>query len=263
MKTNQYEDLMQQVLDGLATPEEEARLEAALAGDASLRGRYQELQRLFAMLESVGEVEPPPGALEEALQQVRQIGANRPQGQHTLGRGWLGAGWEALRQRFTPQLAYAFTTGTIAGIALFAVFEGQVPSKIDGNTPGTVVSRHRFDTAHPLDRVELQANGFQGVLSTSMVDGTLLGELECSSSAAAAIFLEWDFSAEPLLGFDQSSPLGRIAVEPKGLRIEHQGENRYRIWFGAPRQQGAQLRIRVDVGGTTLKRAVRAVPEDL
>ena len=45
MNTTDHEELMQRVLDGAATPEEESQLQAALAGNAELRARFEEEYR--------------------------------------------------------------------------------------------------------------------------------------------------------------------------------------------------------------------------
>ena len=53
--------LMSAVLDGEGTQEEARQLERLLAEDAGARAEYDVLSRLFAQLQSVPRLDPPPG----------------------------------------------------------------------------------------------------------------------------------------------------------------------------------------------------------
>jgi hypothetical protein len=63
---------MHAVLDGEATPEEARELEELLAGDAGARAEYDALRRIFARLQALPRLEPPPG-LGEAAWAHRQL----------------------------------------------------------------------------------------------------------------------------------------------------------------------------------------------
>ncbi len=79
MKDRDIDQLMQDVLDGTASPEEAAELERFLGANAPARARFEEYTRLFRDLGRVPRVQPPDGfgpALMErvALRPVRTGG---------------------------------------------------------------------------------------------------------------------------------------------------------------------------------------------
>jgi len=67
MKDSRLIALMQEVLDGEASPEETRELEAALAADPAARAQFAELQRLFAGLAAVPQAFPPEGLVAAVM----------------------------------------------------------------------------------------------------------------------------------------------------------------------------------------------------
>ena len=254
MNTTDHEELMQRVLDGAATPEEESQLRAALAGSDALRNRFDELQRLFDMLESVCDMEPPPEAMQQVIQDFR---ARLPSQAGGRGKkresGWIAAGLEALRQRLSPQLAYAFVTGAVAGVALLAVFDGQSRPGVDAGSPGTLRPLQAHEAGRVVDAVSLEAPGFRGEARTRDVSGSLVLEIDCESTAAATLYIVWVGASPKVLGFEQAQAQAHVTLDDGGMRIDHTADNRYRLWF-APAGPGSALRLQVVVGDVTLER---------
>jgi len=74
MRTSDLDRLMTASLDGEATPDESAALERALAGDPSLRQRYEAWQRLFAALDRVPAPHPPEGLVAAVMANIPAAG---------------------------------------------------------------------------------------------------------------------------------------------------------------------------------------------
>ncbi len=70
-----HEDLLQRVLDGIATPAERAQLDEVTASDPALRRRREELEHVFMLLGSA-RLEAPPAGLRESV--IQAIGATAP-----------------------------------------------------------------------------------------------------------------------------------------------------------------------------------------
>ena len=117
MPEHELDHLIQDVLDGVATPEQTARLEERLRRDPALEERQRELQGLFEALRRVPRVEAPTDLRNRIL---RALPTNAP-GVRTTST----AGPARLR------LAWVFVAGLAAGIvgagALTGLWKASVP----------------------------------------------------------------------------------------------------------------------------------------
>ena len=67
---HRHDELIQRVLEGTATADERARLDAAAAADPAVRRRREELEHVFQLLGSA-QLETPPAGIRDAV--LRQI----------------------------------------------------------------------------------------------------------------------------------------------------------------------------------------------
>ena len=261
MKPSSYEATMHRVLDGEATPEEAAALQRALAADAELQGRFEELQRLFSDLEAVASVEPPVHFRDEVIRHIRERG---PLPRRSASR--FAAGLRSWREHLSPQLAYVFVAGGIVGIALFSALDGRWRDGLDGGSPGTMLPLDRYQSVRVVDSVDLRAPGFEGVVRTRALEGSLLAEIEFSTGAAATVELDYDARLS-VVGVEPAGA-STVSLEPGRIRVEHQGSaaalgssrSRYRVLFAGGGSLVSSLQVRVATGGTTLEKVVRTVP---
>jgi len=105
------EQLMHDVLDGVATPEEETRLEQRLAADPVLRERYTELRSMFDTLNRMPLVDPPDDLHAELMRTIERGQAGR-----TRNPGWLAVLADSFRARPVP--AFGLAGLTIVALAL-------------------------------------------------------------------------------------------------------------------------------------------------
>lgn len=255
------EDLIQRVLDGDATAAEETQLRDLMATTPEVRARYEELERVFVALRDVRPVEPAPEQVASVLHAVRALA---PGGGGAVAEpsGWRGA-LDAIRARLTPSLAYAFAAGAIAGVALLGAFDQRLRRDLDGASPGALLPSTRLSSAGVVDTARLDANAFTGVVRTHAFEGALVAEIECGSGDAAALGLTYDVHGLAVLRFERSSPAaGEIVLEPGRVRLSAP-HGSYRIWFEKAGSGSSDLAVQVVVGGSTLERVVRTVPEDL
>ena len=111
MIDRRYEQLMQDVLDGEAGPEQIRELEAWLAGSPDGRARFEELQGLFQTLSQVTDAASPEGLKDDVLRALR---SRAPAAAPVPSRSRVP------RPAFRP--AFVFAAGLAAGIIGYAAF---------------------------------------------------------------------------------------------------------------------------------------------
>ena len=261
MKPSRYEAAMHRVLDGEATPEETAALQRALAADSELRARFEELQRLFSALEAVAAVEPPAQFRDEVIRHIRERGPlpkTFTQRFAAVLRSW--------REHLSPQLAYAFVAGGIVGIALFGALDGRFGGGLDGGSPGTMLPLDDSRSFRVVDAVDLRATGFEGVVRTKAREGSLVAEIEVSTSAAATV--ELDYDARLSVAGVEPAGASTVSLEPGRIRVELPGSapalgpsrSLTRVLFAGGGSLVSSLQVRVVTGGSSVEKAVRTVP---
>jgi hypothetical protein len=105
MIEREYEDLMQEVLEGDATPAQIERLEGWLSRSEAGRARWKELEGMFQVLRRVPDVEPPGDLKEGVLRALRtRPGSERAGAARPWNRG----------SHFRP--AFIFAAGLAAGV---------------------------------------------------------------------------------------------------------------------------------------------------
>src|SRR5882762_214394 len=108
--------LMNDQLDGTATPEESERLSRALESREDVRSEYRKLGGVFAALSRI-EMEEPPASLKQGV--LRAIRANDADA--AARQNWLDSIVSLVRDRAGFRYAYSFATGAALGVLAFAL----------------------------------------------------------------------------------------------------------------------------------------------
>ena len=119
MRDAEFDRLVNDELDGVATPEEKASLARRLAESEVARARYQEIQAVFGMLDRVESVEPPPSLRGNVLRSVESRARTR-----SKRPGWRGLLETGFGKRPWLGLGYAFVAGAMVGALTFAIGTG-------------------------------------------------------------------------------------------------------------------------------------------
>ena len=152
MTQDELLELMTAVLDGNASPQEEARLTAHLKSNPEARRFFEEAREGTRALETEGLAEMPRG-LQSRIRDSLRHDARQTQ------VGWW-AGWlQAFRSRPALGLVPAFATGAAAGILIFSLLTGGGLPKEDGRHPvsGTMSPLNAVERDVTLGRVDLGA----------------------------------------------------------------------------------------------------------
>ncbi len=226
---DEIERLIQDALDGVATPEQESRLREILATDPEARQRQREVAAVFHALEGVKTAEAPDlrGRVLSAIGREAQAGATRS--------SWTGSLRRAFARRPGLALAYAFGAGAVVSALALAFATGALTRGGRASLPvsATMVSPTSSAHAHR----EVTVGGATVVLESRRLPGA--AEVLVASGAApdARITLEYDAAALRVSALDWGRPgAGRASLEPGRIHLEPQGAD-CRIEFtivGAP-----------------------------
>jgi hypothetical protein len=182
MNDDALEQLMHDVLDGVATAEQRAELERRLASDPSARERYRSLEAVFETLGRVSMVEAP-GDLHPGLMRALD-GEPRREG------GWIAALADAFRARPAPAFAMAAVSVVALGLLLWSG-AARRDAFLAGDPPVTgTMARPQAAAAAALEsgtaRVRIALDARRGALVATL-----------SGSAPAGAELRFVLRAEP------------------------------------------------------------------
>lgn len=255
MTHDERERLLQDVLDGVADPNQVEKLKQQLKTDEALRLRHAELDHLFGLLRQVELEEPPADLRSSVLQSIRaERSASTP-------RSSWRAGWaQQFGGRPTLRLAYAFVTGiTIGGVGLF-YFSHSLP--LGSPTPlpisGTMMPT-QAETGARLLHSNLKLSSGRIEVTTRSTSSAVELVLESTSSEPVEIEAKFDPDQLRPAGLDWD-PLGPAPVLPEtGLwRVRMRGHQTARLRF-EPRTDRRDIDLTAHSGTETVKTSIRMV----
>jgi anti-sigma factor RsiW len=217
-----YERLIQDVLDGQASPAEVQRLNAWLATSEEGRTRMRELEGLFATLHRVPFVEMPQGLTNDVQQAIRARAASRENVRKPVA---------LTGPRLKMRLAMVFAAGIAAGV----IGWGALTGILNPEGPG----RERLvGTMMPSGPPRA------GTVSRSWSSGSLRVESVVWRSGSsrwlrlrvegppADVELRFDPEALSPATVRQSEPSARVVINPGRIQIQAQPPGDFTLEFG-------------------------------
>ncbi len=247
MIEREYEELIQDVLDGPSTPEQMARLEAYLAGSEAGRTRRRELELVFGALRRVEMVEAPADLRQQVLVALRARAVPAP------GRSPARAGIRRWLAGPHIRLAYVFAAGLAAGSIGFGALSGVLtwPPGEPAVTGTMMAPRPTTPAAGAARRVWVA--GMTRVEAVSWrVANSRLAAFQIRGAGEAQIELEFDARSLSPVGVRQTHPGGsRVQLEPGRVAVLGQDRGEYTIEFLDSEEAGPPIRVTIRSGGTT------------
>jgi len=173
------EQLMHDVLDGVATPEEQTRLEQHLAADPVLRERYSELRSMFDTLNRMPLVEAPDDLHAELMRTIERGQAGR-----TRNPGWLAALADSFRARPVPAFGLAGLTIVALALVLWSGAGRRDMRIAGGDSP---VTGTMAPPAAAADVVSLQAGDVRIRIELERENGILIVALSGVAPSGAVL----------------------------------------------------------------------------
>jgi hypothetical protein len=249
-KDRELERLMNDQLDGVATPEDSEALSRALESGEEARLQYRNLGGVFGALSQL-EMEEPPASLKQGV-----LRAIRTSGEPSPARwSWLQSIRAALvRERAGFRYVYSFAAGAALGVLAFAILTGNLmtrPGTDSRSFTGTMapftpegVYRHigsqdiKIANGHVLAEALL---GREGLMARITADAPLGSDVVVSFDPA-----RWSVVAvrQDPAGNDVMLGTGRLSI-----RMQRLGQCQYLLYLARKGPAGSPLRIAVDSPG--------------
>jgi hypothetical protein len=232
------ERLIQDVLDGQASPAEVERLKAWLAVSEEGRTRMRELEGLFATLDRVPFAEMPQGLENEIEQAIRARAGTRP---HRV---------PSLRVPTRTRLAMVFAAGIAAGVigwgALTGILNPGTPGRervVGSMMPTTPPQAPTSERTWKAGDTRLQAVAWRSGSSRWL-------RLRLEGRTPTEIELRFDPGALSPVAVRQSNHASRVALDPGRVLIRAGSGGEFTFELGErSTSEGIQVSVRA-AGGT-------------
>lgn len=254
MRDDEFDRLVNDELDGVATPEQKAELARRLAEAESARARYHEIQTVFGMLDRIESVDPPPSLRGNVLRAVESRARTRSE-----RAGWRGLIQAGFGKRPGLGLGYAFAVGAVVGAFILAVGSGLFDraglrgSDLQGAMLAPAGSR--------VDTIHLAAKGVQvsGEMWTTARD--LAVRLEVQSVGPFEAHVKFDPEVYAPISFRRVEPSGgRFDLEPGQLRVSDQGSARLELRLRSLSSSRPPLSVWVGTSGGSAEGQLKPLP---
>jgi hypothetical protein len=237
--------LMNDQLDGTATPEESERLSRALEFRDDVRSEYRKLGGVFAALSRIEMEEPPASLKQNVLRAIRVKEASAG-----ARKGWLDRILVPFQGRAGLRYGYSFATGAALGVLAFALLSGYLPAGTGTDSrslTGTMAPfagersyRHISSRDYNLGDGRVTTEGLSGqddFLVRITADVPLGSELTLSFDPS-----DWSLSGvrQQTAGNEVMLGTGRISV-----RMQRLGESQYLLYLARTGPLGSPLRIAI------------------
>jgi anti-sigma factor RsiW len=242
------ETLINETIDGTASPEDSARLQAALAADDEARAFFEDLQRLDGLLNAVPVVDPPAEVKKGILRRIDRTAARAPApapAAPTMGAGGFSFG--NVFARFRPAYGFTFAGGIAAGIAVFALLAP--PSAMeDGVLTGVMAPQETYEAFPVADRVSFDRQGVRGTLETRFSSNLVVGMIDVESAGEVEIVAGFDGTLRPI-GFRRLEPSsGTVRMGANEIRVRQEGHHIFWLVFEEGPAPPSDIRFRVQSG---------------
>jgi len=255
VRDDEFDRLVNDELDGVATPEQKAELARRLAEGESARARYQEIQTVFGMLDRIESVDPPPSLRMSVLRAVE----SRTRARSERG-GWRDLLASGFGKRPGLGLGYAFAVGAVVGALILAVGSGLFNR---AGLPGPEMQGALLPpTGSRVDTVHLAAKGAQAT-------GEMWTEANGGVSVRLEVRSDVPFEAHVKFNPEIYIPVSLRRVEPSGgrfdlrrgeLQVSDQGSARFELRLRAVSASRPPLGVWIGTSGGNAEGQLMPLP---
>ena len=236
--------LMNDQLDGVATPKDSDTLKRHLAESPEARAKFRELSEVCASLNRVEMVDPPADLIPNVVNSIRRRAASAPP-----RAGWMEMIVGAFQGR--PALRYAYPLVAGLGVAVLAValINGNAlmrSPKADNPFAGTMLPTSSLSDFERVDGREYQIQGGRVVVETLTSKDGLVARVEARGPVGTEIAVSYNPANLTAVALRQRHS-GRndisIAEGVLQIRINEADENQYLLYLARTRPGGSPLRV--------------------
>lgn len=261
----EYKAIINEEIDGEATPERSAKLTEYLDSHEEARMYHDDLMRLAHMLGTVESVDPPDELKTNVMDAIhaRRNALNPksdPQKTEHRKEGWPATLVQAFQNHRRLSYAYSFAAGVLVTVGAFALMDDGLRSGgfETGGLTGAMAPVASFVS---VDKQTFDQAGIHGVVESKYSSGQVLTEIRIESPTPVDIEIRFDAEAMNLIGFEQGSVGMGAIFEPGRVVLNHTGENRYSFIFEGKSLTGSTLAIRLESAEVLIEKALKVLPE--
>jgi hypothetical protein len=245
MSDRELDQIMNDVLDGVATSEQAAWLEKRLAADPAARERFDRHSRLFRVLEVKGAMVEAPGDLAPAiLGEVRRL----PRPARAAIGSWVR---EAFGRR--RRLGWAYAIGACAALVALAVMTriDRQALGVRGWLPatGTMAPAGPGQSGAPINQASITAGSSKARVELFKQGEGLLVRIETHSAQPLGVELEYDPAAISAAKFEGPNDLEYHQTSPGHLEFTPSGNVMTRVHLAVSRGGDTQVRVTLQSEG--------------
>ena len=246
MKNKELQRLMNDQLDGLATPAESERLRRELASQEGARMEYRNLGAVFDALNRAEIVDPPPDLKQDVMRAIHHRAETV-----LVRKGWLEPIRAAFRKRPAFRYAYSFAAGAALGVLTFALLTGSPltrPGIESGPFTGTMLPPPGVGQLRRIDSREFAFR--DGRVLAEMLSGgdRFVARITARAPEGTEVAVSFDPGTWSVVGLRQHPAtandvmlgFGRLSV-----RMQRNGESQYLLYLARRGPAGSPLRIAI------------------
>jgi hypothetical protein len=241
-----YQDLLERRLDGTATGEDLAVLEAYLACDPEARAYAEETARLADLLGSVETVAPPEALKREILGSVGSTAARPRRAGYRLA--------DLFRARLGARTGYVFASGLAMGVLLATLLgrEGWDGSRSEGLS-GMMVPGSALEDLRPAGRIDLKGPGVLVTARAGSDGDRVLVAVAVTGGGRFDVTLSLPSGLVPAASRDVGRGGGEVQTTSEEIRVRQTQETEYAFVLTRTGEVSGPIVLRVASGGTVLE----------
>ena len=237
-------ELIHKDIDGVIPPAERAILAEYRTKDPEVESLAKELRAVAEELATVRPVEAP-ASLKARIMRELEPGLQR---QETSGERLLDSVVAFFRRGTGVRLAYAFSLGIVAGIALFAVYSGSREQDWARPTDATGAliignSEARMETG---PTVVISSDRVKGSIESQFTQNLTILTVSISSSESITSHFTFDPSVLAVRGIKKGSE-GEPGLVVQGNTVEVRGSGKEEFTLYFDRKSSSPLPVRAEV----------------
>ncbi len=223
-------ELLNKEIDGVILPAERVILEEYRATNPEVEVMAAELRAVASALADVGQVEAPSTLKGRVMRQLNL----QPRQQVPLADRLLSPVWEFFRGASGVRLAYAFSLGLVAGIALFALYIGSRDQQTFQPTDatGALILGSSAGRVEVGPVVPISSGQIKGAIGTQFTNTLTILNIKLTSPGALHAQVTFDPSVLTVRAIQRGSE-GETGLAAHGNTVEIQssGNDDYTIYF--------------------------------
>jgi hypothetical protein len=246
MKDKELQRLMNDQLDGLATPAESEQLRRELASHEGARMQYRSLGAVFDALNRAEIEEPPPDLKQNVMRAIH----HRVE-MVLVRKGWRESIGAAFRKRPAFRYAYSFAAGAALAVLTFALLTGNplTGSGIDsGPFSGTMLPSLGAGQLRRIDSREFNLRDGRVLAEMLSAGDRFVARITARAPEGTEVVVSYDPDSWSVAGLKQHPAtandvmlgFGRLSV-----RIQQIGESQYLLYLARRGPAGSPLRIAI------------------